>query len=46
MKTIKKIAYTPLAHGVGRRKFFVVRVWLHPGTGAIFVNGKLVQYYF
>ena len=30
----------PLAHGVGRRKSSIARVWLRSGKGAILVNGK------
>lgn len=36
----------PLAHGVGRRKSSVARVWLRRGKGAIMVNGKEVNQYF
>ncbi len=36
----------PLAHGVGRRKKAVARVWLRRGKGAIRVNGKDFKYYF
>lgn len=46
MKTTKKIVRAPLAHGVGRRKSSVARVWLREGTGAILVNGKAAQDYF
>lgn len=33
-------ARKPLAHGVGRRKKAVARVWLRRGTGAILINGR------
>ena len=36
----------PLAHGIGRRKSSVARVWLRPGKGAIVVNGKDFKDYF
>lgn len=36
----------PVAHGVGRRKSSVARVWLRPGKGAIVVNGKDFKEYF
>lgn len=37
----------PLAHGVGRRKSSVARVWLHRGgKGAVLVNGRAYQTYF
>ncbi len=36
----------PLAHGVGRRKSSVARVWLRAGKGAIVVNGKDFKDYF
>lgn len=37
----------PLAHGVGRRKSAVARVWLHrSGKGAVLINGKTCQTYF
>jgi small subunit ribosomal protein S9 len=35
----KSSAKQPLAHGVGRRKSSVARVWLRRGTGLIVVNG-------
>lgn len=37
---------SPLAHGVGRRKSSVARVWLIRGSGKIVVNGKKVDVYF
>lgn len=50
MKTAKNIAkiatHAPVAHGVGRRKSCVARVWLRHGTGAIRVNGKESAVYF
>lgn len=36
----------PIAHGVGRRKTSVARVWLRPGTGKIMVNGLDYRQYF
>ena len=36
----------PLAHGVGRRKSSVARVWLRRGSGKILVNGKGYTDYF
>lgn len=32
-------------HGVGRRKKSIARVFLHPGTGNIEVNGKTLEEY-
>ena len=37
---------SPLAHGVGRRKASVARVWLRHGSGAVSVNGKDYTQYF
>jgi len=39
---------SPMAHGVGRRKAAVARVWLRKGTGKneIVVNGKAFDIYF
>lgn len=42
--TPKKAA--PTAHGVGRRKKSVARVWLRKGTGNVLINGKPVKDYF
>jgi small subunit ribosomal protein S9 len=42
----KKVGKAPLAHGVGRRKSSVARVWLTRGSGKIVVNGKEVNAYF
>jgi len=37
----------PVAHGVGRRKSSVARVWLYRnGKGGVLVNGKAYQSYF
>lgn len=36
----------PLAHGVGRRKSSVARVWLRKGKGSITVNHKPYREYF
>jgi len=41
-----KSASVKLAHGVGRRKSSVARVWLTHGSGNIEVNGKSVTSYF
>jgi small subunit ribosomal protein S9 len=37
---------TVVAHGVGRRKSSVARVWLKRGKGNVLVNGKKVEMYF
>jgi len=37
---------SPLAHGVGRRKMAIARVWLRRGNGALVVNGKDYKHYF
>ena len=49
--TTKKIkiasqSTVPVAHGVGRRKSSIARVWLRRGNGAIRVNGKDAANYF
>lgn len=36
----------PLAHGVGRRKKSVARVWLRRGTGTLTVNDRAYDNYF
>jgi small subunit ribosomal protein S9 len=36
----------PLAHGVGRRKSAIARVWLKRGKGALTVNDKDYMHYF
>lgn len=36
----------PVAHGVGRRKSSVARVWLRRGTGSVLVNGREYRQYF
>ena len=36
----------PVAHGVGRRKSCVARVWLRRGSGVVTVNGLDVNKYF
>jgi small subunit ribosomal protein S9 len=42
-----KSARTPVAHGIGRRKKSIARVWLRPGgKGNLFVNGKNYDEYF
>jgi small subunit ribosomal protein S9 len=38
-KQMTKSASAPLAHGVGRRKTAVARIWLRRGAGKISVNG-------
>lgn len=40
------VSQPPIAHGVGRRKSSVARVWLRRGTGKIRVNGKEFTEYF
>jgi small subunit ribosomal protein S9 len=52
-KTVKKsapkvVSTTPVAHGVGRRKAAIARVWLRKGKGKneIQVNGKPFDVYF
>jgi len=37
---------SPLAHGVGRRKSSVARVWMRRGKGEVLVNGKEHKLYF
>ena len=36
----------PVAHGIGRRKSAVARIWLRPGKGSVVVNGKVLGDYF
>ena len=38
-KQMTKTASSPMAHGVGRRKTAVARIWLRRGNGQIRVNG-------
>lgn len=45
-KEIVKTANTPVAHGVGRRKTAVARIWLRRGDGQIRVNGQDYVDYF
>ncbi len=45
-KTKEVVSQQPLAHGVGRRKSSVARVWLRRGKGTILVNGISVKEYF
>lgn len=40
------VSQPPLAHGVGRRKKSVARVWLRRGAGNISVNGRDFKKYF
>src|SRR3990167_4981535 len=44
--TTKAKGIKPLAHGVGRRKSSVARVWLRRGSGKMIVNGKAYTDYF
>ena len=45
-KEMTKSANSPVAHGVGRRKTSVARVWLRRGDGQILVNGQSHMNYF
>ncbi|HLJ31114.1 MAG TPA: 30S ribosomal protein S9 [Candidatus Babeliales bacterium] len=45
-KEMTKSANSPVAHGVGRRKTAVARVWLRRGNGQITVNGQNHMNYF
>ncbi len=45
-KAAKPAPVAPIAHGVGRRKAAVARVWLKNGSGNIVVNGKDFKEYF
>jgi small subunit ribosomal protein S9 len=38
--TNKYLSAKPIAHGTGRRKSSVARVWLHHGNGTITINKK------
>lgn len=40
------MAGAPVAHGVGRRKNAVARVWMRRGNGKMNVNGKDYTHYF
>lgn len=42
----REVSKAPIAHGVGRRKAAVARVWMRPGKGLLTVNGKTVETYF
>lgn len=42
----KNTAQAPMAHGVGRRKTAVARIWLRKGDGQIKVNGVDYVSYF
>lgn len=46
MANITKTSHSPIAHGVGRRKTAVARIWLRHGSGAIRVNGQDYSNYF
>lgn len=41
-----EVKNAPFAHGVGRRKKSVARVWLRKGNGAIVINGRNFDEYF
>lgn len=43
---VQPASKAPVAHGVGRRKAAIARVWVTRGTGDIMVNGKTVNNYF
>lgn len=43
---VAAVKNAPFAHGVGRRKSSVARVWVKKGKGEIVVNGKPVDQYF
>lgn len=43
---VKKNAHPPIAHGVGRRKSAVARVWLYTGEHEILVNDRPAANYF
>ena len=43
---VKNKSTTLLSHGVGRRKSFVARVWLHRGKGSIVINNLEYDKYF
>ena len=45
-KEMTKSTNSPVAHGVGRRKTAVARIWLRPGAGQIRVNGQDYISYF
>lgn len=47
-KSVKKVSAkgAKLAHGVGRRKSSIARVWLNRGSGVLVVNGKKHTDYF
>ncbi len=45
-KTSSSVANAPLAHGVGRRKTSVARVWCRRGKGSIRVNTLDIADYF
>lgn len=40
------ISTNPIAHGVGRRKSSIARIWLRHGSGKITVNTKNISSYF
>ncbi|CDK30302.1 30S ribosomal protein S9 [Candidatus Babela massiliensis] len=46
IKMTSRSSNQPLAHGVGRRKSAVARVWLKRGQGKIVVNHKAYNEYF
>lgn len=44
--SVAKSSSAPMAHGVGRRKSSVARVWLRKGSGKVLVNKKDFKEYF
>ncbi len=48
MKNLKNLSTSkaPLAHGVGRRKSAIARIWLKRGKGDIVINEKNYSQYF
>jgi len=45
-ETTSKTKQAPIAHGVGRRKSCVARVWVYPGAAKLMVNEKDFKEYF
>lgn len=43
---VRSVKVAPLAHGVGRRKSSVARIWLRRGKGQIRIHDKLYTDYF
>ena len=46
IEKISKKSNAPLAHGVGRRKRAVARVWLRRGKGNLIINDRSYEKYF